>query len=93
MDSVSGDAGSAVRAGVITETDGIMSSEEAAKVFGMEAVNKRLETMLALGHGVEKEPRWKEYFLRVDPSMLTPHQAIAWSFGLKPEQYRPEFES
>jgi hypothetical protein len=27
------------------------------------------------------------YFLRVPLEMLTPHQAVAWTYGLSPERY------
>jgi len=35
----------------------------------------------------------KEYFLRVDPSCTTAHQAVAWTFGVGAEEYTPKFES
>jgi hypothetical protein len=42
-------------------------------------------------------PEWdgsyKPYWLRVPPTMRTAHEAVAWTFGLTPGQYRPDFES
>jgi hypothetical protein len=35
----------------------------------------------------------KKYILRVPPSMRTAHEAVAASFGLRPEQYNPSHES
>jgi uncharacterized protein DUF6745 len=40
------------------------------------------------------EPEYKEYWLRVPPTMTTPRQAIAWTFGIdKPADYAPEKQS
>jgi hypothetical protein len=30
---------------------------------------------------------YRKYFLSVPPSMLSPRQAAAWTYGLSPEQY------
>lgn len=35
----------------------------------------------------------KRYFLRVPPNMKTAHEAVAWTFGMRPEQYRPLLET
>jgi hypothetical protein len=33
------------------------------------------------------------YFLRVPPSVQTPHEAVAWTYGLEPAQYQPVVRS
>lgn len=35
----------------------------------------------------------KHYWLRVPPTMRTAHEAVAWTFGVTPEQYSPQIES
>lgn len=35
----------------------------------------------------------KTYFLRVPPNMRTPHEAVAWSFNVPPDRYKPETET
>jgi hypothetical protein len=35
----------------------------------------------------------RRYFLRVPPDVRTAHEAVAWTFGLRPEEYRPFQES
>lgn len=35
----------------------------------------------------------KDYFIRVPPTMLTPQQAVAWTFGLTGKQYQPSIET
>jgi hypothetical protein len=35
----------------------------------------------------------RRYFLRVPPDVRTAHEAVAWTFGLRPEEYRPARES
>jgi len=35
----------------------------------------------------------RRYFLCVPPTVRTAHQAVAWTFGLGPKEYRPDMES
>ena len=35
----------------------------------------------------------RQYFLRVPPTVKTAHEAVAWTFGMTVNQYRPKFES
>jgi uncharacterized protein DUF6745 len=35
----------------------------------------------------------RRYFLRVPPNVRTAHEAVAWTFRLQPEEYRPTQES
>ena len=35
----------------------------------------------------------KSYWLRVSPRCRTPHEAVAWTFGMTPEEYDPEVET
>ena len=35
----------------------------------------------------------KVYLLRVPPDMTTAHAAVAWTFGLRPEEYQPQIET
>jgi hypothetical protein len=37
----------------------------------------------------EKDGSYRRYFLQVPPNMITPRQAVAWTYGLSAEQYRP----
>ena len=76
------------------EPDGTLSEIEAREAFGDEVVDRNLSTMDRIGyvaHG--NTPRFKEYFLRVPPTMRTAHEAVAWTFGLTPEQYSPAIET
>jgi hypothetical protein len=41
----------------------------------------------------ERDGSRKAYFVRVPPTMHTAHAAVAWTFGMTPEQYQPKFES
>ena len=75
------------------EQDGSLSRREAEGVFGARAVQRSLDIMRSIGHPVSATPRWKEYMLRVPPTMTTPHEAVAWTFGQTPEQYSPTVET
>jgi hypothetical protein len=48
----------------------------------------RRRTFLEVQNGT-REPggSYRKYFLSVPPSMLSPRQAAAWTYGLSPEQY------
>jgi hypothetical protein len=35
----------------------------------------------------------KDYFLRVPPTMTTAREAVAWTFGLRADQYQPVMET
>jgi hypothetical protein len=41
----------------------------------------------------EPDGLFKDYFLRVPPTVKTAHEAVAWTFGETPETYNPVMES
>ncbi len=41
----------------------------------------------------ERDGSNKSYWLRVPPDTITAHQAVAWTFGVEPEQYNPITET
>ena len=41
----------------------------------------------------EPDGSWKRYFLRVPPGTKTSHEAVAWTFGMTPADYRPRVET
>jgi hypothetical protein len=41
----------------------------------------------------EPDGSYKNYMLRVPPEMLTARSAVAWTFGLAPDEYNPEKET
>ncbi len=41
----------------------------------------------------EPDGSGRRYFLRVPPTVGTPHEAVAWSFGLSPSWYAPSIET
>lgn len=75
------------------EPDGHLTRAQAEEAFGEYAVRSRLDTMGKLGVKVADEPRFKDYFLRVPPTMRSAHEAIAWSFGKTAGDYNPSIES
>ena len=70
------------------EPDGSLSTQEAIEIFGEKPIRQRMETM-----HVDESARWKDYFLRVPFNVNTAHEAVAWTFGLTPDTYHPDFES
>jgi len=41
----------------------------------------------------EPDGHFKPYFLRVPPTMQTAHEAVAWTFGMTAEEYKPGIET
>lgn len=41
----------------------------------------------------EPDGHFKRYFLRVPPHIRTAREAVAWTFGLRPEHYKPNKET
>jgi hypothetical protein len=41
----------------------------------------------------EPDGHHRKYFLRVPPTMRTAREAVAWTFGLRPEDYHPKKET
>ncbi len=41
----------------------------------------------------EPDGTYKQYFLRVPPNISTPRAGIAWTFGLRPEEYHPAVQT
>ncbi len=66
------------------EPDGVMSRNEAIAIFGDAA---------KAAVAAPADSRWKEYMIRVPPTLRTAHEAVAWTFGLTAEQYHPAIES
>jgi len=80
------------------EPAGHLSTEEAMEIFGKDIVQKQINAMqgnkeFLRSIGVKGEYRWKDYFLRVPPEMKTAHEAVAWTFGMTPEEYHPDYQS
>ena len=46
------------------------------------------ETVLEVQNGTrEPDGTYRQYFLSVPPDMRSPTEAVAWTYGLSPEQY------
>ena len=48
---------------------------------------------LSKAKAIEPDGSFKDYFIRVPPTIRTAHAAVAWSFGMTAEQYHPLKES
>ena len=46
-----------------------------------------------INHTPHADGSFEEFWLRVPPSMQTAREAVAWTFGLSPEEYDPVLES
>jgi hypothetical protein len=60
------------------EADGPLTSAEASAIFGRE---------------LPANKRWKEYQIRVPPTVTSAHEAVAWCAGVSVADYHPEVET
>jgi hypothetical protein len=76
------------------EHDGTLNEAQARKAFGDAMVDANLSTMQRIGFALRgSRPKFKEYFLRVPPTMQTAREAVAWTFEQDPKTYRPELQT
>lgn len=66
------------------EPDGPLSRGHAVALFGAAA---------QAAVDAPEDARFKDYMLRVPPSVHTAREAVAWTFGLEAEDYEPGVES
>lgn len=74
------------------EPDGTLTRDEAIAVFGPSAKCVVGDFNAPLSKA-PKSARFKEYSIRVPPTVTTAKAAVAWTFGLSENEYDPEFES
>jgi hypothetical protein len=74
------------------EPEGSLSRDEALAVFG-ESARVSVDGRMAPLSEVSEHHRFKDYFLRVPPTMKRAKEAVAWSFEKKEDDYAPMFES
>ena len=76
------------------EPDGTLSEQEARAAFGNALVDRNLSAMVRIGFASRMErPRFKEYWLRVPPTVRTAREAVAWTFDMPASKYQPEIQS
>jgi hypothetical protein len=67
---------------------------EARATFGDEMVNRNITVMQRLGFVLRgSRPKFKEYMLRVPPTVRTAREAVAWTFERDPKSWRPALET
>ncbi len=54
---------------------------------------ERITIVKVINGSPEPDGTYKNYYLRVPTHVRTPHEAVAWTFGLEPEEYQPSKET
>jgi len=76
------------------ESDGVLTEAQARKVFGDEVVDANLSVMQRIGFAAQfRRPKFKEYTLRVPPTVRTAREAVAWTFDFPAAAYKPEIQT
>jgi hypothetical protein len=78
------------------EPSGTLSRDEAIAIFGPSihvAIAGESDTQMVSISDVDRDLRFKDYFLRVPPTMQRTRQAVAWTFGKEEQDYAPAIET
>jgi hypothetical protein len=66
----------------------LVAEDEHGKLWRSELARQRPYVLLEVKNGtLDCDGTRRRYFLRVPPDMRTPHQAVAWTYGVSPAQY------
>ncbi len=72
----------------------VVHQDECGTLFRMEIEGDEALVMVRVRNSTrEPDGTYKHYFLRVPPTILKARDAVAWTFGLSPEEYNPKRES
>ena len=68
----------------------VISSDSCGTLYKKEMRGDEPVVMVRVTNSTpEPDGTYKDYFLRVPPDMMTAREAVAWTFGLRREQYHP----
>lgn len=68
-------------------------SDHCGRLYRFEQRGEPLLAVRVVNHSPEPDGRFAEFWLRVPPGMRTAREAVAWTFGLSPEEYDPVAQS
>ena len=76
------------------EPEGTLTEAEARSAFGDAVIDQNLSTMVRIGFMKQgSAPRFKQYFLRVPPSITTAREAVAWTFDVPAKDWKPDLQT
>jgi hypothetical protein len=70
-----------------------VASDECGRLWRVEMNDEPLTLAEVTNSTLEPDGTRKRYFLRVPPSVFTPRQAVAWTFGMTADEYAPAVET
>ncbi len=68
-------------------------SDEFGTLWRIPAPDEALTLVEVANATTEPDGTRRRYFLRVSPDVQTPREAVAWTFGIDPDEYSPLYES
>lgn len=72
----------------------LIQSDKFGKLFRKETAGRDPVVMVQVENStLEPDGTRKSYFLMVPPTVRTAHEAVAWTFGLQVENYKPDIET
>ncbi|MBT8493018.1 MAG: hypothetical protein KJO07_08160, partial [Deltaproteobacteria bacterium] len=70
-----------------------IAKDATGTLYRIDAHTESLVVVRVTNSTMEPDGSFKEYFLRVPPSMTSAQQAVAWTFGLEEHEYAPVVET
>jgi hypothetical protein len=72
----------------------LISEDECGALFSKQMPGDEALVMVRVRNSTpEPDGTYKDYFLRVPPDLETPRAAVAWTFGLDPDEYNPSIQT
>jgi hypothetical protein len=72
----------------------LLSEDEFGKLWRKDMLNDEPIVMVEVQNSTpEPDGSFKTYFLRVPPTITTAHEAVAWTFDVPVNDYRPQKET
>jgi hypothetical protein len=72
----------------------LLHQDNLGKLWSKEVLNDEPIVMVEVQNSTpEPDGTFKNYFLRVPPDIIEASQAVAWTFGMKKQEYKPIAES
>lgn len=71
----------------------LVAEDNFGRLYDLQRNRQRERVVVVKNATPEDDGTHKTYILAVPPGCRTPHEAVAWSFDLSPDDYRPSFET
>ena len=68
----------------------LVQQDDFGELWRLRHGSEPLQFVKVVNSSPEPDGTFRDYWLRVPPEVTTAHEAVAWTFGFTPEEYRPQ---